>query len=746
MNTALDAFRTWSKRRLARLGILPDAAAQAAARADAGAAGPSWLWLCVGAWAVMMGALMASAPLIASPVFVLKVGAALVLAFPVAYYLHFSRVSRRWVNWLVLLAAVALGVLEVKLAWPADGLRSMYGTTPSFAVLVKAFLWVMAFRAFALRSLSDLVLSVIPAVSCIILVLVGMPTPAAVAGTALVAVGALYLLAAERSVEAGREADAPAAVRRVAWERGPRRGAAINTWQSVSVAVLLVALLAGGGVSYLGVSSDIGRAARDLLALHLAGYLIGERRSYAPEPVLYLTGAAPPQGDRVIFVVECERGDNWRQQSYARYTGNAWHKFRGPRRRAARPEGDLWLPDLALVSGFRPQGATMVRQVFRVHAPVSSVLPGLFLATSVRAPVMNIHTGEDGSLVCSGYVDAGRTYEVFSLVPAEGPTPRTDPLPPLDEATRETYLQLPDTLPERVRELARQETAGARDPYDAALTLREFLVSTYPYTLRPEPRPRGDDFVDHFLFETRRGFCNHYASAMVVMCRAVGIPARFVTGFVAGEYEPETDSYEVRDKDAHSWAEVYIEGRGWQSLDPTPPLEEERERRNLAALLNRAADALAEALLAAGVLAARHRAPAAVAFAGLLTLAAGVRAARRRAHRRVRLNGRGASPEQRARFAYEQMLRWLARVDAPRLDTQGALEHLSALPAWAAPLEADAARVTHCHLRARYGSGGVRSDEAAAAEEALARLRDMLLDDRLRAPQGSPRSPRPTGG
>ena len=91
--------------------------------------------------------------------------------------------------------------------------------------------------------------------------------------------------------------------------------------------------------------------------------------------------------------------------------------------------------------------------------------------------------------------------------------------------------------------------------------------------------------MDAFLFDTRRGFCEHYASAFVFVLRAADIPARVVTGYQGGEVNPVDGYLEVRQSDAHAWAEVWLAGRGWQRMDPTAAVAPDRVERNLAAAL-----------------------------------------------------------------------------------------------------------------------------------------------------------------
>src|SRR5690606_5925438 len=107
---------------------------------------------------------------------------------------------------------------------------------------------------------------------------------------------------------------------------------------------------------------------------------------------------------------------------------------------------------------------------------------------------------------------------------------------------RRLYLKLPDTLPGRVKKLAREITGGVDNPYDKVKAVEQFLknVGGFHYEIRDVPVPKkNEDFVDQFLFETKRGYCNHFSSAMVVLLRAAGIPARWVKGFAPGKTQLE---------------------------------------------------------------------------------------------------------------------------------------------------------------------------------------------------------------
>ncbi|MBI4497781.1 MAG: transglutaminase domain-containing protein, partial [Chloroflexi bacterium] len=132
------------------------------------------------------------------------------------------------------------------------------------------------------------------------------------------------------------------------------------------------------------------------------------------------------------------------------------------------------------------------------------------------------------------------------------------------------YLQLPRSVPDRVRRLAREWTDPYATPYDKAAAIERRLRMDYTYSLDILAPPQGVDGVDYFLFTLKRGYADYYASAMVVLLRSLGIPARVAVGYVPGEYDHEKEAFVVRETHAHSWPEVYFPRYGWIEFNPTP--------------------------------------------------------------------------------------------------------------------------------------------------------------------------------
>lgn len=152
------------------------------------------------------------------------------------------------------------------------------------------------------------------------------------------------------------------------------------------------------------------------------------------------------------------------------------------------------------------------------------------------------------------------------------------------------YLQLPKNYSKKVTELAEKITVDKKAPIDKVRAIESYLKnnSTLIYSKSEATYPKErQDYVEHFLFESKKGYCDNFSTSMVVMLRSVGIPSRWVKGFSTGEVvesDGERDVYLIRNKNAHSWVEVYFEGYGWIPFEPTPtfvaPLNKEEKKRD----------------------------------------------------------------------------------------------------------------------------------------------------------------------
>jgi transglutaminase-like putative cysteine protease len=255
------------------------------------------------------------------------------------------------------------------------------------------------------------------------------------------------------------------------------------------------------------------------------------------------------------------------------WRGPVLHKFDGYTWRQA--------PDVL----YRQQRLEYLGTAYRYHVSLepSSQRWWFALDTAIGAPDSKVLFTYDYQLVASEPVNETTSYTAVSHT-------STRTLEPLSAFARRQETALPEGRNPRSQTLARElhERAGKDVAFVSAVL--EFLrTGGFVYSLTP-PRLSFDS-VDDFLFNTRSGFCGHYASAFVSLMRAGGVPARVVTGYLGGEWNPIGDYFIVRQSDAHSWAEVWLEGRGWTRVDPTSVVEPERLTRGIMDLLPNAVSA-----------------------------------------------------------------------------------------------------------------------------------------------------------
>jgi transglutaminase-like putative cysteine protease len=166
-------------------------------------------------------------------------------------------------------------------------------------------------------------------------------------------------------------------------------------------------------------------------------------------------------------------------------------------------------------------------------------------------------------------VDKGESYQVVSAV-SQATVERLEQAGTDYPAwVTERYLQLPDTITERTRQLARELTAPFDNPFARAQAVESYLRAEIQYNEQIALPPPNVDKVDYILFELKEAYCDYYASAMVVLLRSVGIPARLAAGFAYGDYDSERGVFHVVNADAHSWVEVYFPQYGWIEFEPT---------------------------------------------------------------------------------------------------------------------------------------------------------------------------------
>lgn len=277
-------------------------------------------------------------------------------------------------------------------------------------------------------------------------------------------------------------------------------------------------------------------------------------------PREFLLGDAPELYETVVMtaVVQSEAnlsGTHWRALSYDVYTGEGWALSE---ERSEPIEANLALhhPDLA--------NTALISQTVFWQEDARLVRYTMGLPTQFSQDVTAVWRGQTDFVRATGN---GQQYTVRSQTSQASPAMlRQTAVADVPPALLARYTHLPGNLPQRVRELAQEVAGGQANPYDQARALEEFLRQ-YTYSLTVESPPNNNDPVDYFLFEQQTGYCDYYASAMVVMARAVGLPARLAIGYLP---QPTIGGVQtIYQINSHSWAEIYFAGYGWIEFEPT---------------------------------------------------------------------------------------------------------------------------------------------------------------------------------
>jgi len=358
-----------------------------------------------------------------------------------------------------------------------------------------------------------------------------------------------------------------------------------------------------------------------------------------------------------VFTVDTTRRSYWRGETRTEYNGEGWETTNFADRDSLVPVAVE--PEYPIPPEEGGLETLEITQTFRIVEGKS--FPVLFAAPFARSVAPAEVNGEPVSLGRALWDTNNQSilWSERSRVPYPSAYTVTSHMPIIDEEKLRAsakienlnpfrdYLQLPEQLPQRVKDLALEVTAEAPSPYEKAKALEAYLSTTFPYTNTPDlTKRRSGDFVDGFLFEVQEGYCDYFSTAMVVMARSLDMPARWVKGYISGQSSDEMifeqylpgeqidlngpGLYTVRNSDAHSWVEIYFEGYGWIPFEPTagftlPIVQVENETEvqlpdNLSAPVSTApaetAGAGGEGSATAATIAAGAVVAAAVAFIG----------------------------------------------------------------------------------------------------------------------------------
>jgi transglutaminase-like putative cysteine protease len=300
-------------------------------------------------------------------------------------------------------------------------------------------------------------------------------------------------------------------------------------------------------------------------------------------PNVHLIGSPPELAEIEVFHAKVEEPniDNrqsyyFRSATYETFTLNGWQNF-GKEFILIPPEEEFeidFTPNERLIF----QEVTLLRDFSRGNL---MVVVGELVAADV-AHYGSYHTKFVNNTYADLFASVTRAtqYAAYSKIPYFGENELRNTSLEYPDWIANKYLQVPNSVPDRVYDLALSLTATQPTPYDRALAIEQFLRQ-FEYTLDIEDPPEHRDIVDYFLFDLQKGYCDYYASSMVVLARAAGIPARLATGYLASTFDLENEQFAVTADQAHSWAEIYFPEFGWVTFEPTagrPALERQEER------------------------------------------------------------------------------------------------------------------------------------------------------------------------
>lgn len=284
---------------------------------------------------------------------------------------------------------------------------------------------------------------------------------------------------------------------------------------------------------------------------------------------LGLWGGPITLSQRKLFEIRGDYCAYWRVQAYNRYDNRGWYHFVT---RLPLPAVQIGRAQYRFTASLPPRYRIVRATVRALNIPIYNFLsPGVPLLLRSNRALRRLRLLQDNVIRAQFSAGGPRWYSIVAAVNDA----------PIDELKRASgasrmpmmneYLQLPSGL-DRVIALARQVARGYRTPFEKALALSRYLKANCRYSLAPPFVPwHATDAVDYFLFESKEGACDFFASALAVMCRAVGIPSRVVTGYMSTEYDADKRTLTIRESDAHAWVEIYIPKYGWVTVDPTPP-------------------------------------------------------------------------------------------------------------------------------------------------------------------------------
>jgi transglutaminase-like putative cysteine protease len=297
-------------------------------------------------------------------------------------------------------------------------------------------------------------------------------------------------------------------------------------------------------------------------------------------------GGARQLSDEMVMDVAVEGiGRYWRAAVYDYYSGDGWvttdddrSNFGANNSTLALPVFDMREPVTQTYTFYR-DNATVI---YAMGSPIEldrsarvnfNALPGELVTQEAAIPGWTTSgdpwVEEITYIRSNATVDREEVYQVVSLASRATVNQLEGTGSDYPAWVIDRYLNLPPSVTDRTRQLAVELTAPYDNNYEKVAAIERYLRNNITYNEQIDTPPPGIDKVDYVLFTSKEAYCDYYATSMIVMLRSLDIPARLAAGFARGTYNDEKDAFEVRNRDAHSWVEVYFPQYGWIEFEPT---------------------------------------------------------------------------------------------------------------------------------------------------------------------------------
>ncbi|MBK6768698.1 MAG: DUF4129 domain-containing protein [Ardenticatenales bacterium] len=273
-------------------------------------------------------------------------------------------------------------------------------------------------------------------------------------------------------------------------------------------------------------------------------------------------------GSQPVFDVELD-GQNgvparyFRMAVFDTWDGQGWRRTPDNQRTATalEPVGDAWAASRAVTQTVRTLKPG-VTQLYALAAPDRFDIPTTLEVAASGRDVLAIESGT--ALPQGGQYSVWSNLSAASTSELQGAERAGDP-----DWVAARYLQLPESVPQRVRDLAVSIAGEEPTRWDKAKAIESYLRRSMRYTETIPDPPRGQDKADWFLFDIQQGYCDYYSTSFVVLARSLGIPARLAAGYAGGEQLGTGTARRLHDFDAHTWPEVFFADYGWIEFEPT---------------------------------------------------------------------------------------------------------------------------------------------------------------------------------